>query len=168
MSSHIDERELDIEQELGHTETTVMDAGSETRSIKRRYFLKGSAAALGAGAASTTAGLATANGTDDESGEVTSPDPFSVETATSCEGMVVTDHPSATQVGVDVLQNGGNAIDAAVAVQFAMNVVQPHSSGIGGGRPSFQIILAPPLITSRDELDRALNVLEKAIRDVFN
>jgi gamma-glutamyltranspeptidase/glutathione hydrolase len=48
-------------------------------------------------------------------------------------GVVATDHPLATQVGVDVLKNGGNAFDAAAAVQFALNVTQPHLAGIGGG-----------------------------------
>ncbi|MFC6765494.1 gamma-glutamyltransferase [Natrinema soli] len=47
--------------------------------------------------------------------------------------MVSSVHSQATEAGVEVLENGGNAIDAAVAVQFALNVVQPHSSGIGGG-----------------------------------
>lgn len=47
-------------------------------------------------------------------------------------GVVATDHPLATQIGVDVLRNGGNAFDAAAAVQFALNVVQPHFTGIGG------------------------------------
>jgi gamma-glutamyltranspeptidase/glutathione hydrolase len=48
-------------------------------------------------------------------------------------GVVATDHPLATQIGVDVLRKGGNAFDAAAAVQFALNVVQPHFNGIGGG-----------------------------------
>jgi gamma-glutamyltranspeptidase/glutathione hydrolase len=48
-------------------------------------------------------------------------------------GVVATDHPLATEIGVAVLRNGGNAFDAAAAVQFALNVVQPHFSGIGGG-----------------------------------
>ena len=46
---------------------------------------------------------------------------------------VVGPHPLATQVGVEVLQKGGNAIDAAVAVQFAMAVVYPRAGNIGGG-----------------------------------
>jgi gamma-glutamyltranspeptidase/glutathione hydrolase len=48
-------------------------------------------------------------------------------------GVIATDHSLATQIGADVLRTGGNAFDAAAAVQFALNVVQPHLNGIGGG-----------------------------------
>jgi len=48
-------------------------------------------------------------------------------------GMVVTDEPLATDVGVAVLRNGGNAVDAAVAVGFALAVTHPFAGNIGGG-----------------------------------
>jgi gamma-glutamyltranspeptidase/glutathione hydrolase len=48
-------------------------------------------------------------------------------------GMVVTGEPLASQVGLDVLKDGGNAIDAAVAIGFALAVTLPSAGNIGGG-----------------------------------
>jgi gamma-glutamyltranspeptidase/glutathione hydrolase len=48
-------------------------------------------------------------------------------------GMVVTTHPAASQIGLDILKKGGNAIDAAVAVNFALAVCHPAAGNIGGG-----------------------------------
>ncbi len=47
--------------------------------------------------------------------------------------MVVTAHPEATRIGVKVLADGGNAVDAAVAVHFALAVCYPTAGNIGGG-----------------------------------
>ena len=53
--------------------------------------------------------------------------------ASGQQGVVATESPAAARVGRSVLEGGGNAVDAAAATVFALNVARPQSCGIGGG-----------------------------------
>jgi len=46
-------------------------------------------------------------------------------------GMIATSHPLATQIGLDILKKGGNAIDAAIAANAALGLMEPTGCGIG-------------------------------------
>ena len=71
------------------------------------------------------------------------------------EGMVVTQHYLASEVGVAILNKGGNAYDATIAVAFALAVVLPRAGNIGGG--GFTV-----LYNSSDESFQSLDYREKA------
>ena len=53
--------------------------------------------------------------------------------AVAARHMIVAAHPLAAEAGRDILRQGGSAIDAAIAAQFVLGLVEPQSSGLGGG-----------------------------------
>jgi gamma-glutamyltranspeptidase / glutathione hydrolase len=61
------------------------------------------------------------------------PNAWPQQAVRGAHGMVATDEALGSQVGVDIMKRGGNAIDAAVAVAFALAVVEPAAGNIGGG-----------------------------------
>lgn len=110
--------------------------------MKKRFFMAGiiAAVALSLGACSAVNSGNNVNSTAavqsvenwkpyDANGNILRTD----RDATGVNGVVSTGKYEATKIGVDIIKKGGNAIDAAVAVGFALGVCEPQSSGIGGG-----------------------------------
>ncbi|WP_042420408.1 gamma-glutamyltransferase [Geomicrobium sp. JCM 19038] len=70
----------------------------------------------------------------DQERQATDYDALEVESQKKSPGFgVATDNPEATAIGMDILNQGGNAIDAAIAVSYSLGVLEPQASGIGGG-----------------------------------
>ncbi|MSQ53011.1 MAG: gamma-glutamyltransferase [Betaproteobacteria bacterium] len=69
--------------------------------------------------------------------------------------MVVAAHPLASQAGIEILRAGGTAVDAAIATQLVLNVVEPQSSGIGGGAFLLHYDAASRKLTSFDGRETA-------------
>jgi len=84
--------------------------------------------------------------------------PPRVEAVTARHGMVVSQEKRATRIGLDVLEKGGNAVDAAVAVGFALAVTLPKAGNIGGG--GFMVVH----LADRNE-DVAIDYRETAPRE---
>ena len=85
--------------------------------------------------------------------------------AASKSGMVSSAHYRATEAGAQILAEGGNAIDAAVATAFALGVCEPHASGLGG-QTMMMIHLSDPGRTFA--LDGSSHAPNRAVKEIFD
>ena len=67
--------------------------------------------------------------------------PFVTKTTSKSEGMVAAANPLAVESGLEILRQGGSAVDAAIAIQATLGLVEPQSSGLGGG--AFMVVYDP-------------------------
>ena len=76
------------------------------------------------------------------------------EPVTSSRALVVSGHPLASEAGVRMLTRGGNVVDAAIATSFALGVVEPDASGIGGDGMALVLLKgmrAPVVLDFKDQ-----------------
>ncbi|HKK78183.1 MAG TPA: gamma-glutamyltransferase, partial [Phaeodactylibacter sp.] len=85
------------------------------------------------------------------------------KTAIGNEAAAVTPHPLSTKVAIDILKQGGNAVDAAIAVQFTMAAVFPRAGNLGGG--GFMLVRLPG--GQADALDYREKAPMQAQRDMY-
>ena len=84
--------------------------------------------------------------------------PLVKPSVTSSRAVVVSAHPLASQAGREVLEHGGSIVDAAIAVSFALGVVEPDASGLGGDGQAVLFLKGmsePTVIEFKDQTPRA-------------
>ncbi|WP_255171319.1 gamma-glutamyltransferase family protein [Natrononativus amylolyticus] len=97
-------------------------------TLHRRDLLKGTAGAIAAAGVLSQTTAADEEWADELAREI--PDADEISTATSRDGVASTAHPLATDAAIEVLEDGGNAYDAAAAAQLVLSVVVPNGTGL--------------------------------------
>src|SRR6266436_2290522 len=94
---------------------------------------------------------------------------LAIEPLTASHGMVVAQEGRAARIGVEVLEQGGNAVDAAVATGFALAVTYPRAGNLGGG--GYMLIHLGGQDSTKRKVDTAIDYRETApaaiTRDIF-
>ncbi|GAB2969120.1 gamma-glutamyltransferase [Hymenobacter coalescens] len=101
--------------------------------LHRSALSLGLASLLAVAAACQRSAAPTAASAYPATASTAAPLPQAAAPVTARQAMVVSAHPEATRIGLEVLRRGGNAYDATVAVQFALAVCLPVAGNIGGG-----------------------------------
>src|SRR5262249_32109074 len=86
-----------------------------------------------------------------------------IEPVAASHGMVVAQEARAARIGVDVLEQGGNAVDAAVATGFSLAVTYPRAGNIGGGGYMLIHLAARKIDTAIDYRETAPGATTRAI-----
>src|SRR4051812_42803967 len=116
------------EDQRHNDESTLLSTTGRSKAGYSRFLVFG-LAAIGAGLLVGVIVLSMRKPSD----SVLLPPTCNRVTTKATHGMVSTTNDHATRAGLAMLQSGGNAFDAAAVVQFMLALVQPQSTGIGGG-----------------------------------
>lgn len=142
----------------GLTTTPPATTGDGASSNARRNFLMGTAALAGGAVLPASAAEAVASAAPAVAARSDAHTNLGPRLAQSSRGMVTSPHELASEAGLEVLRNGGNALEAAIAIGAVLSVTYPHFTGLGGD--AFMVI------SDRDGNVRTLSGIGQAAANV--